>query len=193
MSQPASANQKPRNLMNEKKLILFLDSGDTIIDETTEVRNEAGIVISANVVPGADIMLKTLFERGYTLVLVADGYSQSFRNMFTQLGIYDYFTAMINSENIKFEKPSARMFRAAAGAIELNVEDYSRIVMVGNNLARDIKGANELGITSVFLSWTSRYPHTPADESERPVYTIREPLELLELADRLNAQLMAKA
>jgi phosphoglycolate phosphatase-like HAD superfamily hydrolase len=179
-------------IMSAKKLILFLDSGDTIIDETTEIRDSEGIVLSASVIPGADVMIKTLFERGYTLVLVADGDAQSFKNMFKQLGLYDYFTAMIYSENIKATKPSPRMFKAAAGAIELNEADYSRIVMVGNNLSRDIKGANALGITSVFLSWTSRYPRIPADESERPVYTIREPLELLDLAEQLNDAILKR-
>lgn len=172
--------------MDKKQLILFLDSGDTIIDESSEVRDESGIVISASVIPGADVMVKSLYESGYTLVLVADGEAQSFKNMFIQLGIYDYFTAMINSENIKASKPSPRMFKAAAGAIELPESDYGRVAMVGNNLSRDIKGANALGMTSIFLSWTSRYPHEPADESERPDYTIREPLALLELAERLN-------
>jgi FMN phosphatase YigB (HAD superfamily) len=177
--------------MNEKKLIIFLDSGDTIIDETTEIRNDEDIVLSASVIPGADVMVKTLAERGYTLALVADGNAQSFKNMFTQLGLYDCFSTMIYSETIKASKPSPRMFKAAVGALDLNEKDYSRIVMVGNNLSRDIKGANALGITSVFLSWTSRYPHTPADESERPVYTIREPLELLDLVERLNEKLQS--
>jgi FMN phosphatase YigB (HAD superfamily) len=177
--------------MSEKKLILFLDSGDTIVDERTEIRDDEGIVISASLIPGSDVMVRTLFERGYTLALVADGDAQSFKNVFTQHGLYDYFSAMIYSENIKATKPSPRMFKAAAGALELNEQDYSRIVMVGNNLSRDIKGANALGIISVFLSWTSRYPHTPADDSERPVHTIRDPLDLLDLVERLNDSLEA--
>ncbi|WP_028563332.1 HAD family hydrolase [Paenibacillus pinihumi] len=176
--------------MSEKKLILFLDSGDTIIDESTETRDEEGIVTSASIIPGADIMLKTLVERGYTLVMVADGDAQSFKNVYKQLGLYDYFTAMIYSENIKATKPSARMFKAAAGSIELTEADFSRVAMVGNNLSRDIKGANALGITSIFINWTPRYPHEPADESERPMYTISEPLQLLELADQLNEKLV---
>ncbi|WP_202887567.1 HAD family hydrolase [Cohnella zeiphila] len=174
---------------SDKRLILFLDSGDTIIDETTEIRDENGVVIRADVIPGADVMIRTLYERGYTLVLVADGLAQSFKNMFIQHGFYDCFTAMINSENVKAEKPNARMFLAAIGAIGLDASAFGRVAMVGNNLARDVKGANALGITSIFQSWTSRYPHEPADDSQRPDYTIREPLELLELAETLNAKL----
>jgi FMN phosphatase YigB (HAD superfamily) len=171
-----------------KKIIVFLDSGDTIIDESTEIRDEHDVVIKANVIPGADTMVKTFAQRGYTLALVADGLAQSFKNMFIQNGIYDYFTTMIYSETIKASKPSPRMFKAAMGALDLNDSDRSRIVMVGNNLSRDIKGANQMGITSVFLDWTPRYPKTPADESEHPDYTISEPMELIDLIERLNSE-----
>lgn len=174
--------------MELKKIIVFLDSGDTIIDEGTEIRDEHDVVIKANVIPGADTMVKTLAERGYTLALVADGLAQSFKNMFIQHGIYDYFTTMIYSETIKASKPSPRMFKAAIGALDLNESDCSRIVMVGNNLSRDIKGANQMGIISVHLDWTPRYPKTPADESERPDYTISQPLELIDLIERLNRE-----
>lgn len=176
-----------------KKLIIFLDCGDTIIDEGTEVRDEHDIVISANVIPGADIMVRTLAERGYTLAIVADGYAQSFKNILTQNGLYDYFATMVYSETVKAFKPSPRMFKAALGALERSEQDCYRIIMVGNNLSRDIKGANQMGITSVFLSWTPRYPKQHADESEIPNYTITEPLELIELAERLNEQLTAKS
>lgn len=178
--------------MKPKELIVFLDCGDTIIDESSEIRDEHDIVISATVIPGADLMVKTLVEKGYTLALVADGYAQSFKNILTQNGVYDYFTAMIYSENIKVEKPHPRMFKAAMGALELEEKDYSRIVMVGNNLSRDVKGANALGIKSVFLSWTSRYPKVPSDASEKPDYVISEPMELVDLVERLNENLLVK-
>ncbi|WP_217597600.1 HAD family hydrolase [Cohnella sp. GbtcB17] len=172
-----------------RRLILFLDSGDTIVDESTEIRDADGIVVSAELIPGAAAMVKTLRERGFTLALVADGEAQSFKNIFRQHGLYDDFEAMIYSENIKALKPNARMFKAALGALGLGEDDCGRVAMVGNNLSRDVKGANALGITSVHLAWTPRYPREPADESERPDYTIGEPLELVALAERLDARL----
>jgi HAD superfamily hydrolase (TIGR01549 family) len=175
--------------MENKKLIVFLDSGDTIVDESTEVRDAEGIVQHAELIPGAAEMVRTLHEKGYTLALVADGEAQSFKNMFIQHGLYDCFTTMIISENIKDRKPSPKMFKAAIGALDLSEKDFSRTVMIGNNLSRDVKGANALGITSIFISWTPRYPHTPADESEQPDYTVSEPLQLIPLIDKLNAEL----
>ncbi|WP_337100581.1 HAD family hydrolase [Paenibacillus sp. YIM B09110] len=175
--------------MENKKLIVFLDSGDTIVDESTEVRDAEGIVQHAELIPGAAEMVRTLHEKGYTLALVADGEAQSFKNMFIQHGLYDCFTTMIISENIKDRKPSPKMFKAAIGALDLSEKDFSRTVMIGNNLSRDVKGANALGITSIFISWTPRYPHTPADESEQPDYTVSEPLQLIPLIDKLNSEL----
>ena len=47
---------------NDKRLIIFMDCGDTIIDEGTEIRNEQDVVIKADVIPGADTMVQTLAE-----------------------------------------------------------------------------------------------------------------------------------
>lgn len=174
-----------------RDLIIFLDCGDTLIDEGTEVRDENDIVIRGNVIPGADIMVKTLAERGFRLAIVADGSAQSFKNLLTQNGIIDCFEALIYSEQIKAVKPSPRMFKAAIGALDLILSDCRRIMMVGNNLSRDIKGANQMGITSVHLDWTPRYPKQPADELEVPDYTISEPMQLIELAERLDVQIKA--
>ncbi|MNO25304.1 (S)-2-haloacid dehalogenase [compost metagenome] len=173
----------------EKKLVVFLDSGDTLIDEGTELRDGSGIVIRAQLIPGADLLVRTLFERGYLLALVADGAARSFDNIYSQNGLDPYFSAKIYSEHIGAEKPDSRMFRAAADALGLEPSDYSRILMMGNNLSRDIRGANALGMISVLLSWTPRYSMVPADEEEMPDYTISEPLQLLELVEQLNAEL----
>ncbi|WP_163538173.1 HAD family hydrolase [Gracilibacillus sp. YIM 98692] len=178
-----------RNKEREKNIIVFLDVGDTIVDESTEIRDNQDIVIKADLIPGADMMVKTLAERGYTLAVVADGYAQSFKNTLTEHGLYDYFSAMIYSENIKELKPSPRMFKAAIGALNLSEKDIPRIVMVGNNLRRDISGANRMGITSVYLDWTTRYPKVARDEDEVPDYTINLPVELIDLIEELNQQL----
>jgi len=172
-----------------RELIIFLDCGDTIIDEGTEIRDEHDVVIRGEVIPGADVMVRTLAERGFRLAIVADGLAQSFKNLLTQHGIIDCFETLIYSETIKAAKPSPRMFKAAIGAMDLELSDCRRIMMVGNNLSRDIKGANRMGITSVHLNWTPRYPKTPADEEETPDYTISEPMALVELAEMLDAKL----
>ena len=55
--------------------------------------------------------------------------------------------------------------------------------------AQDIKGANALGIVSVWLDWAPRRSKIPADASEQPQYTIKLPLELLSLLEQLERDL----
>ena len=159
--------------MTYKDTVIFIDSGDTIIDEGTEIR-DGEIVVSAETVPGACETLKKLYDDGYKIVLVADGYYQSFKNMFIQNGIFEYFYAFVVSELLNVCKPDARMFKCALGAAGLDSCDVDKAIMIGNNLARDIKGANEMNIASVHYKWSPRYEHTPSDESETPRYVITE-------------------
>lgn len=173
----------------ERKLVIFIDSGDTLIDEGTEIRDGSGIVISAKALPGAEPALRTLAQEGYPLVLVADGYARSFRNVLTQNGLYGYFSAVICSELMRTCKPDARMFRAAMGAFALGDGDRSRIVMLGNNLARDVAGANRAGITSIWLDWSPRYPHQPRSAEEQPDYTLHTLPELPPLVRKLEEKL----
>ena len=58
----------------------------------TEYRNEGSpIVQSCELIDGAKELLLTLKERGYTIELVADGYTQSFDNSYGQHGLKKYF------------------------------------------------------------------------------------------------------
>ncbi len=180
-------------IINSKKhIVIFTDSGDTIIDESSEIHEgDSELVLSANVIPGADITTKTLHEKGYTIVIVADGLAQSFKNVFKQNDIEHCFHAMIYSECMKVCKPDARMFKAAMGAALLEEGDINRIIMVGNNLKRDILGANNLGITSVLIDWSTRYNMVPDCEEEVPDYTISKPNELVDLVEKLNDEFIA--
>ena len=67
--------------MEKKRLIIFTDIGDTVIDEGTEVRDRpCGVVLKADCIPEARETLLEMHRRGYTIVMVADGLLQSFRN-----------------------------------------------------------------------------------------------------------------
>ena len=70
----------------------------------------------------------------------------------------------------------------------LGEADKGRIIMVGNNLKRDIAGANRFGITSVLMAWSPRYCMVPENEEQTPDYRIRNPLQLVELAERLERE-----
>lgn len=166
---------------------IFLDCGDTLVDERTEVKIPGTEVVErGDLIPGAGEMMHALKQAGYRLVLVADGPRRSFVNLLGQHGLWDLFDAHIISEDVGALKPDARMFDAALAAIDADRSEAWRCVMVGNNLSRDIKGANALGITSVFMAWSTLRTHAPADASEQPDYTISSPEELPALLAQLD-------
>lgn len=171
-----------------RRLIVCLDSGDTIIDEGTEIKDENGIVLEARCIPGAEEAVRALRALGFPLVMIADGYRASFERVYHDNGMAELFSARIYSEDIGVAKPDACMFEAAIAAMGLTRADFGRMIMVGNNLARDVKGANRMGMISVHLAWTPRYPRVPRDAEEVPRFTISEPAELVPLVLRLEAE-----
>ena len=175
--------------MNPRKLIIFTDSGDTIIDEGSQIFDERGVVIHANVIPGADRTLHALHDAGYRIALVADGRTESFRNVMTENGLWELFDTKTISEELNTQKPDPLMFTDAMTRNNLCDEDKRRIIMVGNNLERDIRGANRFGITSVLIDWSPRYDMRPGSDEDTPDYIIHKPEELLRLAERLDSLL----
>lgn len=174
-------------MTNRRILAVCLDCGDTLADERTEVKDDRGVTLKADLIPGAADMVHAIKQRGYPLALVADGPTGTFENILTQHNLYDPFDVFAISEQVGVNKPDARMFTTALDQLGISTSDYHRVVMVGNNLERDIKGANALGLISVFLSWSTKRTHIPADGTEVPQYTIKTPKELLPLLNSLES------
>lgn len=174
----------------EKKLIIFTDIGDTVIDQGSEVRRENDpVVIDSACIPGAKETMLELYRRGYTIVMVADGLVQSFANSMRINGLDHIFAARVISEAVGVRKPDAKMFDTAFQSIGLTEADKGRVIMVGNAINRDISGANRYGIRSVLLTWSPRYGYEPSEPDEVPTYTIGVPEELLPLVERLESKL----
>ena len=118
--------------------------------------------------------------------MVADGEEQSFRNIYEENGLAHCFTTRTISEIVGVQKPAKEMFQDAMRKNSLSDDDKKRILMVGNNLKKDIVGANRFGIISVLLDWSPRYNMIPNKEEEQPDYVIHQPQELLELVKKLD-------
>ena len=174
----------------DQKLVIFTDIGDTIIDEGTEVRKVPdGVVYSADCIPGAKETMLALYEKGYTIAMVADGLVESFHNTMTQNGLEHIFAVKSISEPLGVEKPDHKMFQTALDGLGLTDADKPRIIMVGNNVERDMAGARRFGIRSVQLVWSPRHPSVARCGDEVADYQIHDPRELLPLVEELNAQL----
>lgn len=175
----------------DKKLIVFTDSGDTIIDEASQqyMAEKPDIVSRADYIENAGQVLEELHQAGHTIALVADGREESFQNVYRANGLRHCFDAWVVSETIGVEKPRREMFQTAMDALGLTDEDKGRVVMIGNNLKKDVAGANRFGIVSIWLDWSPRYFHSFEEEDWRPDYIVRHPSELPGLLARLEKRL----
>jgi putative hydrolase of the HAD superfamily len=172
--------------MTAKRILAIgLDCGDTLIDESTEVKTAGDVSLRAELIPGAAKLMHELKRSGYPLALVADGPTATFENNLRPYGLYDLFDAVSISGAVGVSKPHPDIFHHAMQQLGIEKEDYGRIVMVGNHLGRDVKGANDLGMISVWLDWAPRRHKIPQDPSEIPQYTIKEPLALIPLLENL--------
>ena len=172
---------------------VMIDSGDTLVDEATEIRDTDGYVVEAALIPGAIEMMRRLTTEGYRVVLVADGYKRSFDNVLGFHGVRQHLEAEIISEILACEKPDQRMFDAALEALGLDAADAGSVVMIGNHLGRDINGANRRGIISIWENWSPRREKQAAAPDEVPDYVVRGPGEIPSLLEFIELSMAREA
>ncbi|MGC9522847.1 MAG: HAD-IA family hydrolase, partial [Anaerolineae bacterium] len=168
-------------------LALCFDLGDTIMDEATEVKDATGTTQSAELIPGMADLLRDLHAQGFRLALVADSRPNTPPNVLRQHGLLDLFDAVAISEVVGVSKPDPGMLTAALDPLGISPDEYDRVVMVGNHLARDIAGANGLGLISVFFHGNERRRTTPNTADEVPDHTVHSAEELRALLTQLDA------
>ena len=173
--------------MTQRLLAVCFDFGDTLVDQGSEIKDETLTSLSGDLIPGADDLLRELKRRGYPLAIVSDGRPGTYHNVLSAYGLYPMFDVYTISELLGCEKPDPRMFHDAMGRLGISQENYGRVIMVGDSLERDVKGANGVGMISVWLNWTPRLSQVPADDSEAPRFIIKRPLDLLAVIESLEA------
>ncbi|RJQ62005.1 MAG: HAD family hydrolase [Desulfobacteraceae bacterium] len=98
--------------------------------------------------PDVKDLLDDLGSR-FRLAAVSDGQSVWALPELRAVGIDSYFDPVIISSDFGFRKPDRRLFEAALSGQGLAPEN---VLFVGNDLYRDIFGARELGMKTVFFS-----------------------------------------
>ncbi len=168
---------------------MLLDFGDTLADQGTERTDESGFMYDVDLLDGARELLVALKERGYAVGLVADGRADESAVLRARHHLEELFHAVAISDEVGASKPDRRPFDAALERLGIAPEEAGRVVMVGNRLERDIRGANELGMTTIWIDWSGRYRKTPRIASERPDHVVNSPLEVLDVLYRLEQSL----
>jgi FMN phosphatase YigB (HAD superfamily) len=175
-----------RNCTNRRIVALLFDLGDTLMIEESEVKDAGGTTLRANLIPGVADSLRWFKAQGYGLALVADSRPNTPVNVLRQHELYHLFDHLAISEVVGVEKPAPLIFRTALEALGIPESDYARVAMVGNNLERDIVGANRLGLVSIFFRWNDRRRSQPLTVEEEPRYTVSSAQELVSLVASLD-------
>ena len=93
-----------------------------------------------------------------------------------RIGLGKYFSACISAQQFGVGKPDARIFHAAAGAVEVNVEN---VLHIGDDATLDVLGALNADMQAAWLNRTgSAWRH-----AEQPHITVTN---LMQLCDHLT-------
>ncbi len=99
--------------------------------------------------PGAVNLLRELRERGFKLGIVTNGLSETHREKIDLLRIGEFFDAIFLSDEVGMIKPDPLLF---AHACRVLGGAPARSAMVGDRYDRDIRGAREAGLFTVWLN-----------------------------------------
>lgn len=102
-----------------------------------------------NLMDGAREIAEKLKDEGYDLYIVTNGIENTQKRRLTKAGILPLFTDIFVSETIGHQKPKKEYFDYVLSHIK--EKDISKVLLVGDSLTSDIKGATDSGITCAWL------------------------------------------
>lgn len=131
--------------------------------------------------PGVEATIRQLHLK-YPLGIVSDGQSAYAIPELNAVGLSGYFDPVIISGDFGYRKPDERLFTAALTKMKLAP---SQVLYVGNDMYRDVYGAQKLGIKTVFFKSNQG---TQEKEGVNPDYIIYNFPELLNAVHFFDGQ-----
>lgn len=122
-------------------------------------------------------LLKYLKRKGIKTWIVTDSSNYTQLKKLVHLGIDDKIDIMVSSEEAGMDKPHSSPFLLTAHKLEVLTKEC---IMVGDNIQKDIDGAQWLGMQGI---WINRYHKTP--KWIHPRYTVETTDELFVLLKKL--------
>ena len=99
--------------------------------------------------PGALELLRKLKGRGTKLGLLTNGFAETHREKIALLKIGEYFDAIFIADEVGMLKPDPLLFAHACTKLR---SSPSRSAMVGDRYERDIRGAREAGLYTIWMN-----------------------------------------
>ncbi len=128
-------------------------------------------------------LLDALREDGLKLGLVSNAFDPGWllRRDLEQMGIEQRIDVAVFSSEVGKRKPHPEIFERALTALEVSPE---RTLFVGDRLYEDVRGACELGMTTVQALWFRADEHPDGGEPDYQAFT---QFDVLNIARRLAA------
>ena len=167
--------------LRTKRMSLFLNAiGKKNIDpDIFSDRYMEHVVKASEMYDGVVELLKAL-KKDYTLSIVTNGLKEAQRPRLNKLELMSYFDSVIVSDEIGVAKPAIEFFEYAYQSIP-NPPPKSQLLMIGDSLNSDIKGGNNFGIATCWLSRGKEFTGTV-----RPDYIIEDVFELPKLLGEIQ-------
>ena len=100
-------------------------------------------------IEGARKAMKELYEH-YHIAIITNGVKTTQISRISSTDLNNYFEELFISEEIGFEKPSVNYFEYVLDHIE--EKDKTRILVIGDSISSDIKGAYNANLDAVWIS-----------------------------------------
>lgn len=148
--------------LKKNRFRLFFEAIGFECDEDPFVVNEHYLSLlgeGGNTLDKAVDTVKKLREKGIELHIVTNGIALTQAKRLKRSGLLPYITEIFVSETIGFQKPRKEYFDFVLEKI--SEKDKSKILLVGDSLTSDIKGAINAGLPCCWLN--SSEEKAPAD------------------------------
>lgn len=147
--------EKDRGLYNKKELVDFVNN-DIGTNYTNDTFNKLENVIATNWVKyipdGTSDVLEYLYNR-YELYVLTNWFSDNQKDRLKNAHLLKYFKEVIGADKV-LPKPSTDGYKYIIGDTKLD-----DVIMIGDNVDIDIKGANDAGIKSILADYRNKYPN----------------------------------
>lgn len=157
---------------------LFFEKIGYQTDEDTFAINEEylhNLGDGGNLLEGAKETVEKLKAQGYDLYIVTNGIENTQKRRLTKAGILPFFTEIFVSEAIGYQKPRKEYFDYVLDHIKET--DITKVLLVGDSLTSDIKGALYAGIDCAWL----RHDETARYGECKPDYIISDIRDVINL------------
>jgi putative hydrolase of the HAD superfamily len=128
-------------------------------------------------------VLSTLNElkSRYKLAALSDAQSAWAAPEIRQVGLDSFFNPLVVSGDFGFRKPDPRLFRVALKGLNLTPDEA---LFVGNDMYRDIFGAQEIGLKTVFFKSNQGRQSKEGVEPDYIIYRFGELLQAVEFLEQ---------